>query len=77
MESFAPALGMSMMIFGLVLLLFSAGGLGYTFWRHSGAALEKARQQAIEQARQDAINDILRTQAVIVENPQGMTAREG
>ena len=77
MESFAPALGMSMMIFGLVLLLFSAGGLAYTFWRRSEAALEKARQQAIEQARQEAIKEILQTQAVIADNPQGMTGREG
>ena len=77
MESFAPALGMSMMIFGLVLLLFSLGGLGYTFWRRSEAAIEKARQAAMEQARREVIDEIMQIRTAIADNPEGMTVREG
>ena len=33
MESFAPILGMSMMSFGLLMLVACLGGLAYWFWQ--------------------------------------------
>lgn len=36
MDTVAPILGMSMMAFGFLLLLFCLGGLARTYWRRSG-----------------------------------------
>ena len=77
MESIAPALGISMMIFGLALLLFCLGGLAYTFWRRTGAALEKDLKEAIEKGRQEAMEEFLQAGTGMADNPQGMTVGEG
>ena len=36
MDTVAPILGMSMLAFGFLLLLFCLGGLARTYWRRSG-----------------------------------------
>jgi hypothetical protein len=43
MDSFVPVLGISMMVFGLIVLLACLGGLVYWYWPRSRSGVGQSR----------------------------------
>ena len=81
METFAPILGMSMIVIVLALFLVSVGGMVYIFWRRSVAlgenrALEKARQEGIRMGRQAVLVELMQALEADADNRREIIARE-